>query len=84
MERDCSIIYPRRRWFNHPAGERTERIPKIDLKAGETKTVSFTISTEDLRFYNGNLDHTWEPGDFDIMIGPDSKQVQTTRINWTK
>ncbi|MFN8247182.1 MAG: fibronectin type III-like domain-contianing protein [Ferruginibacter sp.] len=25
---------------------------KIGLKAGETKTVSFTISTEDLRFYN--------------------------------
>ncbi len=57
---------------------------KIGLKAGETKTVSFTISTEDLRFYNGNLEHTWEPGEFDIMIGPDSKQVQTTRINWTK
>jgi beta-glucosidase len=57
---------------------------KISLKAGESKTVSFSITPEDLKFYNSNLDYTWEPGEFDIMIGTDSKNTQAVRINWTK
>lgn len=57
---------------------------KISLKAGETQTVTFNITTEDLKFYNSNLEHTWEAGEFDIMIGSSSKQVQSARVNWSK
>jgi beta-glucosidase len=45
---------------------------KITLKKGETKTVTFTISEEDLKFYNSNLDFVAEPGAFEVFIGPDS------------
>ncbi|WP_405574487.1 beta-glucosidase BglX [Winogradskyella sp. Asnod2-B02-A] len=45
---------------------------KIFLKKGETKTVSFTISVEDLKFYNANIDFVAEPGDFQVAIGTDS------------
>ncbi len=57
---------------------------KIALKAGESKTVSFTITPDDLKFYNYNLVYDWEPGEFEIMIGPNSKDVKTAKINWTK
>ena len=53
---------------------------KISLKAGESKTVSFKISPELLKFYNYNLQYVFEPGDFDVMIGGDSKDVKTARF----
>ncbi len=57
---------------------------KVLIQPGETKTVTFTITTEDLKFYNFDLQYDWEPGDFDIMVGPNSKEVQVTRVNWVK
>ncbi|GAB2810686.1 glycoside hydrolase family 3 protein [Ferruginibacter profundus] len=57
---------------------------KIELKAGETKTVSFNITPEDLKFYNADLKYDWEPGAFDIMIGGNSRDVKTAAINWNK
>ncbi|MFH5975380.1 fibronectin type III-like domain-contianing protein, partial [Clostridium perfringens] len=42
---------------------------KISLKAGESKTVSFKITPDLLRFYDYNMNHVVEPGDFDVMIG---------------
>lgn len=57
---------------------------KVDIKAGETKTVSFTITTEDLKFYNYNLKYDWEAGDFEIMIGGNSRDVKTGKVNWNK
>ncbi|WP_340155695.1 glycoside hydrolase family 3 C-terminal domain-containing protein, partial [uncultured Winogradskyella sp.] len=45
---------------------------KIFLKKGETKTVTFNISVEDLKFYNTNLDFVAEPGDFQVAIGTNS------------
>lgn len=57
---------------------------KIDLKAGETKTVTFRITPEDLKFYNYDLKHVWEPGDFEIMIGPNSRDVKRGKVNWVK
>ena len=57
---------------------------KIFLKKGESKKVTFNISPEDLKFYNNSLKYDWEAGDFDIMIGADSEQVKTLRINWNK
>lgn len=57
---------------------------KIYLKAGESKKVTFSISPEDLKFYNNELKYDWEAGDFDIMIGTNSSEVKTTRISWSK
>ena len=45
---------------------------KINLKKGEKQTVTFDISVEDLKFYNSDLKHVAEPGDFEIFIGSNS------------
>jgi len=57
---------------------------KIFLKKGESKTISFNITPEDLKFYDDELNFDWESGEFDIMIGTNSAQVQTKRVNWEK
>jgi len=57
---------------------------KINLKAGESKTVSFNISPDDLKFYNYDLEYDWESGDFEIMIGGNSKDVKAVKVNWVK
>lgn len=53
---------------------------RISLKKGETKTVTFTITPDDLKFYNQELEYKNEPGDFEIMVGPNSKDVQTLKF----
>jgi beta-glucosidase len=57
---------------------------KIELAPGETKNVSFNITPELLKFYNGDLKFDWESGDFQIMIGTNSKDVQIAKVNWKK
>ena len=46
---------------------------KIFLKKGESKTVSFSISVEDLKFYNNEMVYDVEPGEFEIAIVPSSE-----------
>ena len=53
---------------------------KIFLRAGESKTVSFTITRDLLRFYDYDLNYVAEPGDFDIMIGGNSQAVKTAKL----
>lgn len=53
---------------------------KIFLRAGESKTVSFKITRDLLRFYDYELNYVAEPGDFDIMIGGSSQAVKTARL----
>ena len=57
---------------------------KIELKPGETKTVTFNITPNDLKFYNYDLKYDWEPGEFQIMIGTNSKDVKSATVNWVK
>ncbi len=57
---------------------------KIELKAGESKTVTFNITTNDLKFYNYELKNDWEAGEFHIMIGGNSRDVKMGKVNWSK
>jgi beta-glucosidase len=57
---------------------------KVFLKAGETKEIQFAVTTEHLKFYNYNLEYDWEPGEFEIMVGGNSRDVQTVKINWER
>jgi len=50
---------------------------KIALKAGESKPVTFKITTELLKFYNSNLEQVTEPGAFTVMIGGNSRDLKT-------
>jgi beta-glucosidase len=45
---------------------------RIHLKKGESRVVTFDITDDLLKFYNSTLDYVLEPGEFEIMIGPDS------------
>ena len=49
---------------------------KIELNAGESKTIKFIIGKEKLSFYNEQLKWVAEPGDFDLMIGSSSKDIR--------
>jgi beta-glucosidase len=49
---------------------------KIMLKKGESKSVEFNISEEDLKFYNNELKRVVEPGAFEIFIGNSSAKVK--------
>ncbi|MCM1449154.1 MAG: beta-glucosidase BglX [Clostridiales bacterium] len=53
---------------------------RIELKSGETRKVTFTITDDDLKFYNADLEYVYEPGDFEIMVGPNSDDVQTLKF----
>jgi beta-glucosidase len=57
---------------------------KIMLQPGESKDVTFTITTEDLKFYNTALQHVWEPGEFIIQVGTNSQDVKSAKVNWVK
>ena len=48
---------------------------QIELQAGECQIVSFEITSEDLKFYNHELEYVCEPGEFEVMIGPNSRDV---------
>lgn len=49
---------------------------KINLKKGESRTVTFTLTPEHLKFYNNDLDFVLEPGEFKVYVGTNSRDVQ--------
>ena len=53
---------------------------KVFLKAGESKEISFRITPELLKFYNYELDYVCEPGEFQIMIGGNSRDTQLAQF----
>ena len=53
---------------------------KINLKAGEKQTVNFTLTPEDLKYFNHDLQYVCEPGSYDIMVGDNSENVQTAEL----
>ena len=49
---------------------------RIQLKPGETRTVTFSLAREDLQLLNP--DNRWEvvPGTFDVMVGHSSQDIR--------
>lgn len=50
---------------------------RISLKKGESREITFTLTDEHLKYYNSELKYGYDPGDFQVMIGPNSRDVQT-------
>jgi len=48
----------------------------VTLKAGESQEVTFEVNPEMLKFYNSQLQYVNEPGDFDLMIGLNCREVK--------
>jgi beta-glucosidase len=53
-----------------------KRFQKINLKAGETKTISFTLGIKDLSFYNSDLKFVAESGKFQVFVGGNSRDIK--------
>ena len=54
---------------------------RISLKAGESRDVNFTIDVDMLKFYNSDLQFVAEPGDFEVMVGGNSRDVQSLKFS---
>jgi beta-glucosidase len=46
------------------------------LKKGESKTLTFRLAPNDLKFYNNDLQFAAEPGEFQVFVGGNSRDVQ--------
>lgn len=53
---------------------------RVSLKPGESRTVHFDITVDKLKFYNYNLEYVAEPGEFLVMAGPSSSNVETLKF----
>lgn len=54
---------------------------QIKLAPGESQQVTFIIEPEMLKFYNQDLQFVLESGEFHVMVGPNSREVQTLSFN---
>lgn len=57
---------------------------KISLEPGESKEVVFTLTENELKFYNADLKYAAEPGDFTVFIGPNSRDVQARNFSFSR
>lgn len=57
---------------------------KVMLQPGESKTLTFTLKPEDLRFFRRDMSFGSEPGEYDIMVGGNSQDVKTVRVRLEK
>lgn len=71
-------LYLRDRYasFCRPVQE-LKHFSRVTLKPGESRDVTFLLTEEDLKFYNADLEYVYEPGEFQLMIGPDCQRVET-------
>lgn len=53
---------------------------KVALKAGEARELTFTLAPDDLKFYNGRLQHVAEPGLFEVQVGLDAQAMNDARF----
>lgn len=53
---------------------------KVMLQPGESRTVTFTLTPEDLAFTRADMSHGWEPGNFQLWIAPRSGAKAATPV----
>ena len=54
----------------------TSKTDKTFLKPGESKTITFTLTAKDLKFYDINMKYTNEAGQYKLFIGTNSQDVK--------
>ena len=52
-----------------------KKFQKVLLKKGESKEIDFTFSTDDLKYVNSHLHWVYEPGEFKVFVGGNSRDV---------
>ena len=56
---------------------------RVGLKAGEKRTVEFTITPDKLAFYDLNMNPIVEAGEFEVMIGGSSRDEDLQKATFT-
>jgi beta-glucosidase len=56
---------------------------RVTLAAGESKNVIFRLTPETFQMWNDKMERVVEPGEFDIMAGPDSANLKTVTLTVT-
>ncbi len=56
---------------------------RIHLEPGARQTLQFTLTPRDLGFWNGEMKRVVEPGIFDVMVGPNSVDLKTVKLEVT-
>ncbi|PXB98578.1 hypothetical protein C0044_12900, partial [Pseudomonas aeruginosa] len=49
----------------------------VMLEPGESREIVFRLGEADLKFYDSQLRHTAEPGEFKVFVGLDSAQTES-------
>jgi len=57
---------------------------QVTLAPNESQTLTFTLTTDDLKFYNSDLDYVAEPGEFAIFVGTNSADTQSLTVELTE
>lgn len=57
---------------------------KVFLQTDQRQEITFIVTTDQLKFYDSNLNYIWEEGIFNIYIGPNSANTQTVQVYWYK
>jgi beta-glucosidase len=61
---------------------------KIDLRPGETGTVTLSLRAAELRFLGIDLEPVFEPGEVEILVGPCADRAQllaaTVHLSWSR
>ena len=55
---------------------------KVFIPKGQTKRIDFTLNVRDLGFWNNSMQYIIEPGSFEIMVGPNSEDLQKKEAFW--
>ncbi len=61
-----------------------KKFQKVFLKKGESKELTFSLSVDDLKFYNSDLKYIYEPGDFKVFVGGNSRDVKEADFSLAK
>jgi len=57
---------------------------QVTLAPGELQALTFTLTAEDLKFYNSDLEYVAEPGTFEIFVGTNSADTQSIKVELTE
>ena len=63
-----------------PREKELKRFASIHLQPGEEKEIRFTIPSADFSIYNNKMEKVLEPGSFTIGIGPNSSELNQTKV----
>lgn len=63
-----------------PDVKRLRRFEKVSLKAGESKTITFKLTLDDLAFYNLKSERVIEAGDFELQVGSSSNDIKEKTV----